>query len=136
MDQLTKMIVEPVHGACEAHALHWGAGNFRTLRRYLWDFVLPVLTLAAMSALTVVVLVLLVSTVADMGLYSQSQQTSPDPWSAACFGPACLEDHVAYPERPVPMDMPDRDQASPGEPWSNSQADDQVDVPWARWTPE
>jgi len=117
MGRMTKMIVEPVHGAGGAHALHWGAGDFRTLRRYFLEFVLPVLTLAAMFALTAVVLVLLVSAVAEIELYSQSREASPDPWSTACFGPASQWDRPAYPEYSARMDALDRDMVSLAEPW-------------------
>ena len=136
MSQMTKMDIEPVHAACGAHTWPWSAGDFRTLRRYFCDFVLPVLTLAAMFALTAGVLVLLVSAVAEMGLYSQSQQIGPDPWSAASFDPACGWDGQAGPEDPASMDIQDRDEASPGEPWPISHARDQLDAPWACWTPE
>jgi hypothetical protein len=118
---MMKMVVEPVHGACQAHVLHWGAWDFRTLRRYFLDFVLPVLTLAAMSALTVVMLVLLVSAVAEIELYSQSREATPDPWSAACFGPAFLWDREAYPEYSARMDALDWDVVSQAEPWPGSQ---------------
>ena len=131
MDQMVKRVVEPVHAACEADAVHWGAHDFRTLRRYLLDFVLPVLTLAAMSALTIVMLVMIVSAVADMGLYSQSRDAVPDPWSAACFGPAFLSDGQAYSDDSSRMGAPDAE-----EPATGPQANSQVDAPWACWVPE
>jgi hypothetical protein len=131
MGQMTKMMVEPTPAACGLHAMRRGAGDFRTLRRCFMDFVLPVLTLAAMSVLTTVMLVLIVSAVADMGLYSQSRAASPDPWSTACFGPAFLWDRQAYPDDPPRMGMLDAD-----EPWLGPQTNDQLDTPWARWTPE
>jgi hypothetical protein len=131
MGQVTKMVVEPVPAACGAHTLHWAAGDFRTLRRYFLEFVLPVLTLAAMSALTVVLLVLIVSAVADMELYSQSHQASPDPWSADGAGSTMVSDRQAYPDEPARMQMPDADDPSLG-----PQTRDQIDAPWARWTPE
>lgn len=121
MAQMTKMVVQPVHGACGAHALHWGAGDFRTLRRYFLDFVLPVLMLAAMSALTAFLLVLIVSAVADMELYAQRSQASPDPWSTVCSGSASLSDRQAYPDDPARMDMLDRDVANSAEPWPGPQ---------------
>jgi len=131
MGQMTKTVVEPVHAACETGALHWGAHDFRTLRRYLLDFVLPVLVLAAMSALTIVMLVLIVSAVAEMGLYSQSRQATPDPWSTACFDPAFPWDRQAYPDDPPRMGMLDAD-----EPATGLCTNDQLDAPWACWAPE
>jgi hypothetical protein len=136
MDLMMKTNVEPMQAACEAHALHWRAADFRTLRRYFLDFMLPILTVAAMSALTIVMLVLIVSAVADMGLSSQTRQTSPDPWSAACFGPAFLWDRQVDLDSGARTDMMDQDEDSPAEPWPGPQTNDQLDVPWARWTPE
>jgi hypothetical protein len=101
------------------------------LRRYFLDFVLPVLMLAAMSALTAVMLVLVVSAVADMGLSWQSREATPDAWSAACFGPASLWDSQAYPDYPARTGMVDAD-----DPWLGPQTSDQLDAPWARWVPE
>jgi hypothetical protein len=130
MDQMTKTVVEPVPAACEADVVHWGAHDSRTLKRYFLDFVLPVLTLAAMSALTIVLLVLIVSSVADMELYSQSREAAPDPWSAACSSAAPLWDGQASPDD-SPTGMLDAGQPATGQP-SNSP----VDAPWARWVPE
>lgn len=125
-----KIGVEPAHVPGGAYVLRRGVGDLRTLRRYFWNLVLPALTLTAMSALTAAVLVLLVGAAADLSLYSHGQPTSPDPWSVACFGPACLWDSQGYPEHAAAADMLDQDQASPGE---SSQAGDQADGPWARW---
>lgn len=121
MGRMMKKVVEPVHGACGAHVLHWGAWDFRTFRRYFLDFVLPVLTLAAMSALTVVMLVLVVSAVANTELNVQGQPAGPDPWFTACFGPASKWDRPAYPEYLARMDAPDGDMASMAEPWPGLQ---------------
>ncbi len=52
------------------------------------------------------------------------------------FGPACLWEHEASAENPAAVDTLDQGQEDSGEPWSNSQTGDGVDVPWARWTPE
>lgn len=131
MGQATKMVIEPGPGACEAHALHRAVGDFRTLRRYFMEFVLPALTLAAMSALTTIMLVLIVSAVADMELYAQSHQASPDPWSDASADSAMLPDRQAYPDEPARMQTFDADDPSLG-----PQTRDQIDAPWARWTPE
>lgn len=131
MGQMAKMFVEPMHAACGSHTLHWGANDFRTLRRYFLELVLPVLTVAAMSALTAVMLVLIVGAVADMGLYSQSREVTPDPWSNACSGPAFLWDRQTYPDDPPRMETLDAD-----EPWPGSRSNDDLDVPWARWVPE
>jgi len=131
MGQMTKTVVEPVHAACEADALLRGARDFRTLRRYFLDFVLPVLMLAAMSALTLVMLVLIVSAVAEMGLYSQSGEAASDPWSAACLGPAVLSDGRAYPDDPPRMGT-----LETHEPWSGPQANSELDALWACWVLE
>jgi hypothetical protein len=131
MDQVTKGIVEPVHGACEAHALGWGAGNFRTLRRYFWEFALPALMLAAMSALTAVVLVLLVTAAAELGPRSQDQQASPDPWSVACVGPAFLWDRPAYSDSAARLGMPDSDAEGLAALWFGSRMSDPLESPAA-----
>jgi len=131
MDQTTKTVVEPVPAACEADVVHWGARDSRTLKRYVLDFVLPVLTLAAMSVLTIVILVLVVNAVAEMGLYSQSGGASSDPWSSASPSSAFGSDGRACPDDPAGMGMTDT-----GEPQSGSQANSQLEAPWACWVPE
>ena len=108
MDQTTKTAVEPMHTPGGVPALRCGTGDLRTLKRYFLDLVLPALTLTGMSALTAVVLVLLVGAAADLNLHSHGQQTSPDPWSVACFGLACLWDGPTYPERSAAADMLDQ----------------------------
>ncbi len=131
MGQVTKTVVEPVHAACEADALLRGARDFRTLRRYVLDFVLPVLMLAAMSALTIAMLVLVVSAVAEMGLYPQHCAAASDSWSEACPGPAVLSDGQAY-----PGDPPRTGTLETAEPRSGPQANSELDAPWAYWVLE
>jgi len=131
MGQMTKTVVEPVPAAGEADVAHWGARDSRTLKRYFLDFVLPVLTLAAMSALTIVILVLIVNAVAEMGLYSQSGEAASDPWSNASLSSAFGSDGQACPDDPVGMGMTDT-----SEPQSGPQANSQLDDPWSCWTPE
>jgi hypothetical protein len=56
--------------------------DFRTrLKQYFLDPVLPVLTLLSMSALTVVMLLVIVTTVADMDLQLPGSYVSVDPWA-------------------------------------------------------
>jgi hypothetical protein len=136
MGVMTKMDVEPMQAACGAHALHWRAADFRTLRRCLIELVLPVLMVAAMSALTTAMLVLVVHAVADMGQSSQTPQTSPDPWSAACVGPAVPWDQLMAPDSGVRTDTTEQDVDGPAEQWPGARTSDQLDAPWARWTPE
>jgi len=128
MSQATKVVIGP---ACGAHVLHWGLWDSGTLRRWLLDFVLPVLMLAAMSVLTVTLLVVVVGAAAELGSYTPSREANPDPWSTACFGPPFLVDRQAYPDYPSPMEMLDG-----RGPASGQQPNDQIDTPWARWLPE
>jgi len=136
MGQMTKMAIGPVQAVCGAHVLHWGLWDSGTLRRWLLEFVLPALMLAAMSALTVTLLVLVVGAVAEMGSYAPSDEANPDLWSKACFGPPFLWDRQAYPGYSSPMEMLDGHGPASAEPWPGQQPNDQIDTPWARWLPE
>jgi hypothetical protein len=128
MGQVTKMVIGP---ACGTHGLCRGLWDSGTLRRWFLDFVLPVLMLAAMSVLTVVLLVVVVEAAAELGSYTPSRDATPDPWTTACFGPAFIVDQQAYPDYPSPMQMLDGHGSA-----SDQQPNDQVDTPWARWVPE
>jgi hypothetical protein len=98
--------------------------------------VLPVLMLAAMSALTIILLVVVVEAAAELGSYVPAGEANPDLWSTACFGPAFLVDRQAYPDYSSPMEMLDGHGPASAEPWPGQQPNDQIDTPWARWVPE
>lgn len=91
MGHVVKSPCEPERDRfCRRLALDAKAGgSWTVLKRYLLDPVLPLLALASMSALTVAVIVLVVTTVAGAGLHVQDGKAQRlDPWSGWCFGPA------------------------------------------------
>ncbi len=84
MNQMTKSIVErsgvAVHGSPGSQP---GAEDSRTLlKRCLLDTVLPALTLLCMAALTVTMIVVVVTTVAHGGWLQPPTYVSVDPWSS------------------------------------------------------
>lgn len=84
MNQMTKSVVEPssvaVHGPPGSQP---GAEDSRTLlKRCLVDTVLPALTLLCMAALTVTMIVVVVTTVAHAGWLTPPTYVSVDPWSS------------------------------------------------------
>ena len=102
MDQVTKIPFGPVDtGALRLHPLGCHADDLRTfLRKYLLDTVLPALTLLSISVLTVATIVLVATTVANMGLHLPAGAASADPWAGWCFGPAAIHyDQLADPGR-------------------------------------
>jgi hypothetical protein len=69
------------------------------LRQCLLDTVLPGLALLSMSALTVTMIVAVVTTVAHGGWLTPGTYVSVDPWTALEPGPANLrEDDILYPD--------------------------------------
>jgi hypothetical protein len=84
MNQMTKSVVErlgvAVHGPPGPMS---GESDSRTLlRRCLLDTVVPAFTLLAMSALTVAMIVVVVTTVAHAGWLTPQTYVSVDPWSS------------------------------------------------------
>ncbi|MBN1510200.1 MAG: hypothetical protein JW955_25355 [Sedimentisphaerales bacterium] len=136
MGQVTQIDVQPMQAAREAHALHWWAADSRTLRWCVVELVLPALTVVAMSVLTAVLLVLVVSAVADMELSWQARPGNLDPWAAACFGSTIPWNRQMDAESGAGMGELVWDEAGTAEPWPGSLADDRLDVSWARWTPQ
>ena len=83
------------------------------MKRYLLDPVLPVLTLLSMSILTVVLLLTIVTAVAEMDLQLPNSYVSMDPWA----GPA----GASYPDQAY-TDVPASiDSAAEGELWAGPQ---------------
>lgn len=72
----------------------------RTLRnRWLVDTVLPGLALLSMSVLTVTMIVLVVTTVAQGGWLAPGTYVNVDPWVSVAPGPANLgRDDILYPD--------------------------------------
>jgi hypothetical protein len=83
MSQVTESVCEMEPStACDLYAPRPDPIDFRTrLKQYFLDPVLPVLTLLSMSALTVVMLLVIVTTVADMDLQLPGGYVSVDPWA-------------------------------------------------------
>jgi hypothetical protein len=100
-----------------------GKGGFRTrMMNYLADPVLPVVTLLCISALTIAVIVVMVTAVATAFVHTQAQAGPViDPWagiSSNCGRP--YEDEPTY----------------PGDAWLESRASNlSRDPAVARWTP-
>jgi len=116
MGQMMRTAVGPVPAVCRAHVLHWGLWDSGTLRRWFLDFVLPVLMLAAMSALTVTLLVVVVEAAAELGTYEPGREITPDLWSTACFGPPFLVERQVDPDYSSPMEMLDGHGPASAEP--------------------
>ncbi len=117
MSQMTENVCELLPcRPCDLYGPRPDPGDSRTaLIRYFLDPVLPVLTLLSMSALTVVLLFVLVTTVADMDLQPGGGYESIDPWSGisrSVSGGYYLEPGT-YTDRAMPLDPRDD-----GESWS------------------
>ena len=83
MNHMTKSVVEPlgaaVHGPPGPIS---GESDSRTLlKRCLLDTVLPAIALLSMSALTITMIVVVVTTVAHAGWLTPPTYVSVDPWS-------------------------------------------------------
>ncbi len=72
-----------------------------SLKQYILDPVLPMLTLLSMSALTVVLLVTIVMAVADMDMRLPDSYVNVDPWSGVSLGPT----GGFYPEQSAYADL-------------------------------
>jgi hypothetical protein len=90
MSQVTESVCEMEPStACDLYAPRPNPVDSRTrLKQYFLDPVLPVLTLLSMSALTVVMLLVIVTTVADMDLQLPGSYVSVDPWAGWEMAPA------------------------------------------------
>ncbi len=78
---------EPVGSPPEREESQVRSHSRTSLKRYILDPVLPMLTLLSMSALTVVLLVTIVAAVADMDMRLPNGYVSIDPWADVCVGP-------------------------------------------------
>ncbi|MGE5295820.1 MAG: hypothetical protein ACM3VT_13415 [Solirubrobacterales bacterium] len=101
MTEMTKNSIESLRAA--AFGLPVSKPNphdSRTrLQRCLLDVVLPGLALLSMSALTVTMIVVVVTTVAHGGWLTPGTYVSVDPWETVAPGPANLrEDDILYPD--------------------------------------
>jgi hypothetical protein len=125
MSQVTKKVAEVVADpVSELYAPHEEAVDSRTLlKRYLLDPVLPVLTLLAIGGLTVVILLLVVTAVANMEQVLQASGASNDPWSATA---ACSDQraYAAYIAR--------EDALREGDSWSGPPTEEPADARFAR----
>ncbi len=85
MSQMVKTTCELLLSpACEPDTPHEETVDSRTLlKQYLWDPVLPLLTLLAIGALAVIMLLLVVTTVGDMEQVLRGGSVADDPWSCA-----------------------------------------------------
>lgn len=83
MSQVSQNVCELLPSRpCELYGPRAIPANSRTLlKQYLLDPVLPVLTLLSMSALTVVMLMVIVTTVADMDVQLPGSYANVDPMS-------------------------------------------------------
>lgn len=101
MSRMTRSNVEPLCAAAfglpvaKSHA-----PDSRTLRRqWLLDTVLPGLALLSMSAFTVTMIVVVVTTVAHGGWLEPQAYVNVDPWSCVSPGPANLSrEEILYPD--------------------------------------
>lgn len=91
---MTKSVVEPLHvvahGPPESPP---GADDSRTLlKRCLLDTVIPAITLLCMAALTVTMIVVVVTTVAHAGWLTPPMYVSVDPWASVYSESQASED--------------------------------------------
>jgi len=101
MSQMAKGVVAPLPAAALGlPASHQGGRDSGTqLKPYLLDVVLPAFALLFISALTVTMIVLVVTTVAHGGWLEPSKYVSVDPWAGVVAGPALLgRDDILYPD--------------------------------------
>jgi hypothetical protein len=83
MGQMTKSAWEGVHAiGCEVRVSRSNGDVSRTLMwQYILNLVLPAFTLASMAVLTIIMIVLIVTTIADAGWHLMPSYVSVDPWS-------------------------------------------------------
>lgn len=97
MNRVAKSVVEPANVASQGPP---DVGDSRTLlKRRLVDTVVPAIALVSMSALTVTMIVVVVTTVAHGGWLTPPTYVSVDPWSSVYPGSADLRrDDILYPD--------------------------------------
>jgi hypothetical protein len=119
MGQVTESVCElEPSAACDLYAPRPDPVDSRTLwKQYFLDPVLPVLTLLSMSALTVVMLLVIVTTVADMDLQLPGSYVSVDPWAGWETPPAA----ESYPDQAYADMAASMDPADGREPWAGPQ---------------
>jgi hypothetical protein len=106
------------------HVLYGGEHDFRTrAARFLMDPVLPALMVLIIAALTVAIIVLLVTTIASAVLRSQPDVGNViDPWLAVGHDSAAVYDDSSYSDDAVSAE------GTHGGGWLDAR-------PLARWTP-
>jgi hypothetical protein len=123
MSEMTKSICELLpNEPCDLYGpRHKPGGSQTPLKRYFLDPVLPVLTLLSMSALTVALLVVIVTTVADMDPQLPGSYVSVDPWAGWGGGStaALYQDQGTYADMAISADL-----TEDREPWSGSPIND------------
>lgn len=77
---------EPIGSAPRREESQGRPPSRTSLKQYILDPVLPMLTLLSMSALTVVLLVTIVAAVADMDMRLPNSYVDADPWTGAPVG--------------------------------------------------
>ncbi len=87
--------------------------NRTLVKQYFLDPVLPVLTLLSMSALTIVMLLVIVTTVADMDRQLPGSYIGVDPWAAWEAAPA----GGSYPDQAYADAAASLGPAEEREPW-------------------
>jgi len=83
MDQTLKSVCEAVHAmGCEERVSCSHGGVSRTVVwQYILNLVLPAFALLSMAVLTITMIVLLVTTIANAGWYMMPSYVGADPWS-------------------------------------------------------
>ncbi len=92
---------EPVSSGSKQEESQVRSGSRTSLKQYILDPVLPMLTLLSMSALTVVLLVTIVAAVADMDMRLPNSYVNVDPWADVSVGPPSR----FYPEQAAYADL-------------------------------
>ncbi len=77
---------EPVSSGPKQEESQMRSRSRTSLKQYILDPVLPMLTLLSMSALTVVLLVTIVAAVADMDMRLPNSYVNVDPWADVPVG--------------------------------------------------
>jgi len=98
-----------------------GSRSRTSLKRYLLDPVLPMLTLLSMSVLTVVLLVVIVTTVAEMDLQLPGGYVNVDPWAGVSVGSTSgfYRDQGMYADMTTALDPPEDREFGPDSPLSD-----------------
>jgi hypothetical protein len=117
MEQALKHAIVPTG----THVLYGDDHDFRTrAANYLMDPVLPVVTLLFISALTVAIIVIMVTAIATAFLHAQPENVI-DPWANVSSSSG-----MPYDDEPV----------YPGDAWLESRTNGAIEPPTvARWMP-